>query len=253
MIDATVPLEDDPVTLPVFLEMLSKTRDEFAEQYRQESIALEDSYQNKRKAYLRRSVLSTLIAIGVAVVIAVTSVAAVKVSANKEIQQYKAAAESAEDAKNAAQAETEDMRKNFTHAASVSESGYDIADGVIKASNVSIATSTNVNNSVVLNGTISIKSELYGFKFAGSKVIVQLNDDSVKEYDLPTYNNRLGFLEYIVYYNQSVSLSSPGKELTLPDLNKEDIKYIKLRGITLCQFPTGGVLRNDIELELYSK
>ena len=246
VMNASVPLEGGAMSVSVFLDKISTEGNRLSEIYKQRNDEMEAAYKQKNdtleaqyKARKRKYLIICLIAIA-AITIAAAGIAGISIA-------------SANSARSLAEAKYQDMLKNFTHATSVSESGYDISDDVIKVSDVAITPSADLNNAVILNGKITIKSRNYGFLFKGSKIIVQLTNGTVKEYDLPTHYEGLGFQEYLTYYNQSVSLSTPDQRLTLVGLSENDIDYIKLRGVKLCQYPSGAILRDDIELELYKK
>ena len=248
--ESQIPMDDSSLTLPEYLEMLTE-----------EKKTLEAEYKKKRQKDIKIGLIAFLAVIIAAAIGAFGFVNIERKQADNRVEQYKMAADRALLSRDAAaqeaekaRAETDEMRRNFSHARPLQESGYNLTDSVLTASNVTVTPSKEIEKAVVISGTINIKSDTYSFLFSGSKIIVQLTDGTVKEYDLPSYNSSgLGFQEIFTYHNKPLSLSTYGHYLTLPELVPEEIEYIKLRNIGLCQFPFSTVLTRDIELELYSR
>ena len=55
------------------------------------------------------------------------------------------------------------------------------------------------------------------------------------------------------YYNTVITLQGGayGKKLVLNETDLDAIEYVKLKGLTVCDYPFGQSLTNDIEVELW--
>lgn len=191
-----------------------------------------------------------LLSCGVAAI--VIAVAAIAVSFGRVGIANKKAAE-AEKQRDQAVSELEDMKHNFESVARFNIAEQGLPEGFLTASDVKIANSVDVANSVELYAAITVKNNNYGVRFTDTtSLIVKQNNGLVKEYNLfGNTTNGNGILKNHSYYNYTIQLGSIYKKEVLSDLSADEIEYIKMKGIALCEYPSGRILRNDLELELY--
>ena len=132
-------------------------------------------------------------------------------------------------------------------------------DGFVTASDVQLSTSVDVEDAVNLHFTLNWNGEYYGANISRNvKIIVILNDGSVKEYDLLESTFPYGFDDLRLgqgnpFYGASTTYEFPIHELS--GLNIGDISYIKLSGLDVWVTKDGGytpvIIGTGYEVRIY--
>lgn len=151
------------------------------------------------------------------------------------------------------QTQYESMARNFEHVEPYNGGEITAVEDLVTVEDVVVENSTEIEDAAIVRARLIPHGEKYGLWFLPeTKVIVQLKDGTVKEYDL--------FSEKLNYSSLYKLLPSHWEALTVPNRNlyevkAEDIAYIKLSGLALFEDPCFSVdqtIRTDMEIELYS-
>ena len=242
VVNAEVPLSSDAMTLPEFLKARSREAERNRRDYEAQLDIIDAEYASKKKAYLKRCLIAALAVIVIAAGVAFGAITSAKTSAEK-----------ADQARLKAEAETAAMRQNFEHVDNRKTMEQSVPEDFLTASGVQVIDSEDIDNAVSISGVITVKNDIYSAKFSDNTVIiVQLVDGTVKEYGFFDGINRY-VLKNNSYHNQNIQLGQSVDKLILAGVTKDKIKYIKISRISLCDYPFGNTIRNDLEMELYSR
>lgn len=129
-------------------------------------------------------------------------------------------------------------------------------DDIARCKSISINPVNNNNNIVNITFTIEGLSNDYGISLTKeSRLIVTLKDGSVKEVDIFSDN----FVSDMILRGNAelnrayIEHSFSVKSVDIPNVNKDDIVYIKLNNICLYKSSFSNAVKNNVEIELYVK
>lgn len=155
-------------------------------------------------------------------------------------------------ARDAFETELNAMKKNFQHVDSYNAGNIELADDFIEVTQAEFSASKEYDNATDFWSKIVINTEDYRLKFTSeTQFVVMLKDGTVKEYALFPNDSLMNLSSTV---SRDLSWNGPvdfGK-MVFFNVDSESIEYVKLTHISLCDTPYQNVIKDDIEIELYS-
>lgn len=234
------PASNEQVIVDCEPQLLNSYFNKIRSDYQDNLEKLEDQYKNLRKKTKKTCAITVVVAFFVCVCFALGCflIGGVvwELSENKVAQAYQ---------------ELEEFKQKFEEVDLDNLSGISIKKNFVRATDVSVIPSQDLNNAVNLQFSLKWNGELYGARIDNNKtkIIVILKNGAVKEYSLSDdalpYSKtalRLGIGNswYLAYKNYKF----PTQELR--GLNVENIAYIKLSNCGLWEM--GGYNPKDTDL-----
>ena len=146
----------------------------------------------------------------------------------------------------------EEMNRNFLKATELDKGEYSLNDNFFYVSDVYLDYDWEIADTTVLYGTIIVNGSDIGVKFTNdTKYIIQLKDGTVRYQGLWDGIDRTWLLQNNAYYRLSCEFSRSSYKTRFVGISPEDISYIKISNISLCQYPYGNVIKDNVELEVY--
>ena len=152
----------------------------------------------------------------------------------------------AEIARDEAIKEKEEMAKKFRVAQPMNGGDIELADDFFEAYDVNLEMSKDLKDTVLFSGKIRVNAEQYGVGINSlTKIIVQMKDGSVVEYDKPLSST---FRTLSKPFDPTATLQT----LQIYTSSVSDIAYIKLVNVSIEDRTTSKKVITDAEFELYS-
>ncbi|MCM1056399.1 MAG: NERD domain-containing protein [Firmicutes bacterium] len=249
MIQNKVIVSDQEVPFYDYIHQIITVQKQALQRNKEE---LEQQIKRNKKAAARtkNSVVIVCIIIGL---FCMLRIAMVQKSSEEKLIQAQSEVKKAQMEVEKAQAELEEFAHKFEHIEEFNGGDITLSDTLITVTDVVLANSNDVDNTVVFSCVLNWNGEEYGIHLVdNTKYIVILQDGSAQEYDL----FGIGFLYTTVERigkGRYETFQLPVHEFY--GIKADDIAYIKLVDINIWKDGVnfGGDLFSGYELELYCK
>ena len=213
--------------------------------------ALELDSKSARKKHLLSCIAASAAIVAVSVSAAVIYAGSVNLQADKSVSAALATAQAATE-------QYEKMKRSFTEAEPLSESGFELKDDFLTVSNVTLREDDDIDNSTVLDGTLAINSDQFWVEASeGSAFVITLTDGRVISQKVISADGpfpartqtHLGGLGW----KTETPFCKDGRLTRFIGVSPEEISYIKITNLLLHRNAELTTIRDNLEVEVYKK